>query len=62
MTYSTHNVVDMSQQAAVTVVHFEIVASYMEEVIFKLAGGNIPKGIYQNRHISFDIGISKTLL
>ena len=27
----------------------------MEEVIFKLAGGNIPKGIYQNMHCSFDI-------
>ena len=34
----------------------------MEEVIFKLAGGNIPKGIYQNMHSSFDIDISKTIL
>ena len=32
----------------------------MEEVIFKLAGGNIPKGIYQNMHSSFDIDISTT--
>ena len=46
MTYSTHNVVDMSQQAAVTVLKFEILVSYMEEDTFKLAQGNIPKGIW----------------
>ena len=46
MTYSTQNVVDMSQQ---------VVASYIEEDIFKLAGGIIPKGIYQNIPLSFDI-------
>ena len=34
----------------------------MEEVIFKLAGGNIPKGIYQQMHGSFDIDISKPIL
>ena len=55
MTYSTHNVVDMSQKAAVTVVQFEIVGSYMEEDILKLAGGNILKFIYQNMHFSFEI-------
>ena len=55
MTYSTHNVVDMSQQVVVTVLQLEILASYMEEDIFKLAGGKIPKGIYQNMHCSFDI-------
>ena len=27
----------------------------MEEDIFKLAGGNIPKGIYQNPYCSNDI-------
>ena len=32
----------------------------MEEVIFKLAGGNIPKGIYQNVHCKFHI--KKTFL
>ena len=50
MTYSTHNVVEMSQQVVVTVLQFEILASYIEEDIFKLGGGIIPKGIYQNIH------------
>ena len=36
-----------SQQAAETVLQFEILASYMEEDIFKPVGGNILKGIYQ---------------
>ena len=35
----------MSQHAAVTVLQFEILASYMQEDIFKLAGGNILKSI-----------------
>ena len=48
MTYSTHDVGDMSQQAVVTVSRFDILASYIEIDIFKLAGRNIPKGIYQN--------------
>ena len=55
MTYSTYNVLDMSQQVVVTVLQFEILASYIEEDIFKLAGGIIPKGIYQNFSWSFDI-------
>ena len=62
MIYSTNNVVDMSQQVVVTVLPFEILASYIEEYIFKLTGGIIPKGIYQNMHGIFDIDISKPIL
>ena len=54
MTYSTHKMVDIYKQPAVTVLQFEILASYMEEDTFKLAGGHIPKGIYQNPYCSHD--------
>ena len=45
----------MSQQAALTVLQYKILVSYTEEDIFKLAGGHVPKAIYQNIHFSFDI-------
>ena len=38
MTHSTLNVVDMSQPVVVTLFQFEILAPYIEEDIFKLAG------------------------
>ena len=50
MTYSTYYVLDMSQQDVVTVLLIEILASYTEEDIFKLAEGIFLKGIYQNIH------------
>ena len=42
---------DMSRQAALTVLQYEILAPYIEEDI----GGNFLKGIYQKVHCSFDI-------
>ena len=38
MTYSTPDVMDMSRQAALTVLQYEILASYMEDDLIKFLG------------------------
>ena len=43
----------MSQQVVVTVLQFEILASYIEEDIFNLAGGIILKGL--SKHSKYSV-------